>query len=459
METIAQRKEVERVAVLIPAYREEDCVVGVVHEALKYLPDVIVVDDASNDRTVERAQNAGAIVLKRGKNGGKGAALTQGFQYVLKQGFDAVIALDADGFHDPGQIPKFLETYQRTHIPVLIGSRMAQPRCIPLVRRWSIRAMSYWLYRLLGVYVPDPPCGFRFYRCDVLPFLLGSTSSLPAEFETLLHIASRRIRVGSVRITKRPHRHKSWISPFRDVIRFFRVLRKYYKNKAHGPVRKRRFCKGTVKAYLLIFFVLTALLTPVALFSDVEGNEPHVSRGEKMACWLENKGLSPEGAVCSISTLPIVELRGSVPVGLVTFNLPWWEVYLLSVVGNMIPIPFLLLLLGPVSKRLMKFKMGKAFFDWLFTRTRKKSAALEKYEALGLTIFVAIPLPVTGAWTGAMAAFLMGIPFWKAMLYILLGVVIAGVIMTTLSLLGWIGAAIAGLVLMSLVISTLLKNL
>lgn len=242
MATILQRKEVEKVAVLIPAYREQETVTEVVTEARRYLPNVIVVDDASGDETAQRAERAGAVVVRRETNGGKGAALISGFEYVLKNGFDAVIALDADGFHDPNQIPKFLETYHRTHIPVLIGSRMAEPQRVPLVRRWSIRVMSYWLNRLMGVYVPDPPCGFRFYRCDVLPFLLETGSSLPAEFETLLHIASRRIRLGSVRITKKPHRHKSWISPFRDIVRFIKVLRKHY-SKTRIEHRKVRLTK------------------------------------------------------------------------------------------------------------------------------------------------------------------------------------------------------------------------
>lgn len=227
MPTILQSKDVERVAVLIPAFREEDSVAGVVMESRCYLPDVIVVDDASGDETALRAERAGATVIRRAVNAGKGAALVEGFQSVLDEGFDAVICLDADGFHDPNQIPKFLEAYHRTHIPVLIGSRMAEPKKVPPVRRWSIRVMSYWLYRLMGVYVPDPPCGFRFYRCDVLPFLMEAGSSLPAEFETLLHIASRRIRVGSVRISKKPHCHKSWMSPFRDIVRFIKVLRKH----------------------------------------------------------------------------------------------------------------------------------------------------------------------------------------------------------------------------------------
>ncbi len=139
--------------------------------------------------------------------------------------------------------------------------------------------------------------------------------------------------------------------------------------------------------------------------------------------------------------------------------MPWWKVYLIAVAGNMIPIPFILLLLGPVSNFLMRFPVGKRFFDWLFARTRKKSAKIEKYEALGLTLFVAIPLPVTGGWTGAMAAFLMGVPFGKAMLYILMGVMIAGVIMTVLSLLGWIGAFIAGAVLLVLATGTILRGL
>jgi uncharacterized membrane protein len=224
---------------------------------------------------------------------------------------------------------------------------------------------------------------------------------------------------------------------------------------------------------------LFTVLTSFILFSAIPvraESDPHESRGEKIAVWLEEKGLNRPAAVAAISTLPIVELRGAVPVGFLLYEVEglkcrewgqaeWREksktiaiIYGLAVAGNMIPIPFILLLLGPVSTFLMRFKIGRKFFDWLFARTRKRSADIEKYEALGLTIFVAIPLPVTGGWTGAMAAFLMGIPFWKAMLYILLGVMIAGVIMTILSLMGWIGAAIAGAVLLALATGTVLKS-
>lgn len=227
----------------------------------------------------------------------------------------------------------------------------------------------------------------------------------------------------------------------------------------------------TTRIAMLLFSFL--LFSNVSTFSEVNqqgsdrpveegfqplGDEHEMHRGEKIARWMEDKGLSQTASVAAISTLPIVELRGAIPVGIVAFDMPWWKVYLIAVVGNMIPIPFILLLLGPVSNFLMRFPIGKKFFDWLFARTRKKSAKIEKYEALGLTLFVAIPLPVTGGWTGAMAAFLMGIPFGKSMLYILMGVMIAGVIMTVLALLGWVGAFIAAAVLLALAAGSILKN-
>jgi len=148
MAIIQQHKEVEKVAVLIPAFCEEATVAEVVASACAYVRDVIVVDDASTDETAARAEAAGATVIRRSVNGGKGAALTEGFKTILEQGFDAVITMDADGFHDPDYIVTFLDTYYRTYIPVLIGNRMAEPDRVPLGRRWSIRLMSISLLPL-----------------------------------------------------------------------------------------------------------------------------------------------------------------------------------------------------------------------------------------------------------------------------------------------------------------------
>lgn len=199
---------------------------------------------------------------------------------------------------------------------------------------------------------------------------------------------------------------------------------------------------------------------------------PHKSTGQKVAEILREKGFSKDAAIVAISTLPIVELRGAIPVGHVL--IPDTDkstrlgrddlqrsarIFFYAVLGNMLPVPFILLLLGPISALCMKVPIGQTFFDWLFARTRRKTADIEKYETLGLTLFVAVPLPVTGAWTGAMAGWLLGLSFPHAMLSIFLGVLIAGVIMTALALLGWIGAALAGIVLLALILSALAKAL
>ena len=199
---------------------------------------------------------------------------------------------------------------------------------------------------------------------------------------------------------------------------------------------------------------------------------PHKKTGQKIAEYLTAKGLSRDVVVVAISTLPIVELRGAIPVGHVLFPdadpstrlgiddlTRSARIFFYAVLGNMLPVPFILLLLGPVSTLCMKIPVGKTFFDWLFSRTRRKTADLEKYETLGLTVFVAIPLPATGAWTGAMAGWLLGMSFAHSLLSIFLGVLIAGVVMTALSLLGWIGAAIAGIALLAFFLGILAKSL
>lgn len=136
-----------------------------------------------------------------------------------------------------------------------------------------------------------------------------------------------------------------------------------------------------------------------------------------------------------LSALPLTELRASIPVAFTvmaeSWNWPWWKVYLLAVAGNMLPVPFILMLLGPVSRWLSRWKVFDRFFNWLFERTRKRVGPhIKRYEAFGLTLFVAIPLPVTGAWTGSVAAFVFDVPRKQAIPAIFLGVLIAGAIIT-----------------------------
>ena len=140
-------------------------------------------------------------------------------------------------------------------------------------------------------------------------------------------------------------------------------------------------------------------------------------------------------ATILLSATPIIELRGSIPIAIGIYGMGPVETYILAVIGNMLPVIPLLLFLDPVSTYLRRFKIGDMFFSWLFTRTHHKhSERFEKYGTLALTIFVAIPLPVTGAWTGCAAAFVFGIKFRHALLAISAGVMIAGVIVTAFTL-------------------------
>ncbi len=157
------------------------------------------------------------------------------------------------------------------------------------------------------------------------------------------------------------------------------------------------------------------------------------------------RGLTPELAVFLTSMLPIIELRGALPLAINVFHISWPKAFLIAYIGNMIPAPFILWLLRPMVNLLSKIEIFKRFFNWLFERTRKKSnKMIEKYEEIGLMAFVAIPLPGTGAWTGALIAFLFGLDFKKSLLVIAIGVFIAGIIVSSLCLLGWIGAVVAG---------------
>lgn len=150
---------------------------------------------------------------------------------------------------------------------------------------------------------------------------------------------------------------------------------------------------------------------------------------------------SKELIVVLIAMLPVAELRLSIPIAIMKepygFGLDPLTAFFLSVIGNMIPVIPLLMFLEPVSNFLRRWKIGDIFFTWLFERThRKHNEKFEKYGSIGLAIFVGVPLPVTGAWTGCAAAFVFGFKFKNAFLAILAGVIIAGFIMTTLTVMG-----------------------
>ena len=213
---------------------EERRIRGVVRDARQYIQRVVVIDDGSPDRTAAEASAAGAIVIRHEKNLGKGAALNTGFAYAIKQQCDYVITLDADGQHFPGNIPLFIETFERTGIPVLVGNRMADPKGMPLSRKLTNIFMSWYLSRQMGRQVPDTQCGYRLYAAQVLPHLAAESSRYAAESEALLAVAAQNIKIGSVPIRVIYGDEKSKIRPVRDTLRFFAMIRNFRRKMKAG---------------------------------------------------------------------------------------------------------------------------------------------------------------------------------------------------------------------------------
>lgn len=151
---------------------------------------------------------------------------------------------------------------------------------------------------------------------------------------------------------------------------------------------------------------------------------------ERIIEWFGN--LPPSFATFIIATLPIGELRASIPVAIIEYDLhPAWS-FILSVAGNMVPVFVALAVLNLlVSWLRKKVKLFDKFFSWLFSWTqRRHQKKFKRWGDLALIVLVAIPLPMTGAYTGALAAYVFGVPAKRAIPLIFIGVLIAGIIVT-----------------------------
>ena len=135
-----------------------------------------------------------------------------------------------------------------------------------------------------------------------------------------------------------------------------------------------------------------------------------------------------------ISMVPILELRGGLlAAGPAFLNIPMWRAIPVGIIGNLLPIPFILLLITKIFDWMKGTKRLKPVVEKLEKKAMSQSANIEKYECWGLVAFVGIPLPGTGAWTGALIAALLGIRFRKAFPAIVIGVCLAACIMTIIS--------------------------
>jgi len=223
-----QNQKQPNVWLVIPAYNVDKYIGRLLEQILNYMTKdrVVVVDDGSSDATAEAAQAYDIILIRHPCNLGKGAALRSGFGYLLEQGADWVIAMDADLQHDPTKLPDFLESAAQGDRDIVIGSRWRSGG-MPWDRRFSNWSTSLLLSLLTGRKIPDSQCGYRLIRCNLLRGVEFYTTGYETETELLLKLCRMGAVVGSIDIPTVYQGESSSIKRFSDTMDFLKVVVKH----------------------------------------------------------------------------------------------------------------------------------------------------------------------------------------------------------------------------------------
>ena len=213
----------EHVFALVPGFQEGPRIAAVVAGAGRHLP-VVVVDDGSTDDTAAQAESAGASVIRQVPNQGKGAALRAGFRYALDQGAEAVVTLDADGQHDPAEIPVFLEAHQAARHELIVGRR--DFAAMPPVRRLSNTLGGLIFSAAVGRRIPDNQSGYRLIGRRLMTELLDShESGFAFEVDMIARAIALDLPIGWVPIRTIYAGQPSHVRPLAHLASFLRAAR------------------------------------------------------------------------------------------------------------------------------------------------------------------------------------------------------------------------------------------
>lgn len=196
------KKDVENMTVtaIIPALNEEVSIGTVVLKTRKYVDSVVVIDDGSTDNTSEIAKLAGAEIIRHSKNRGKGEALKTGFSAARQNGTKIIVTIDADGQHDPGEIPKVIEPILSGEADMVIGSRYLNGNSIPIYRRIGQRILDRATNISGKINVTDTQSGFRAFALHTTPIFRFEKNGFSIESEMLVDAADAKLKIKEVDI-------------------------------------------------------------------------------------------------------------------------------------------------------------------------------------------------------------------------------------------------------------------
>ena len=210
-----------KILLLIPAFDEEPRIASLIEQAKRQVPDIMVVDDGSEDATTLVSALAGAMVHRLKSNLGKGEALKTGFDYAITQGYEWVITMSGSGSNNPADIERFLAMLPGHDL--IIGRRVPAQARLSLLRRMAIALSSLLVSAVAGRKIRDAQSGFRAYRSECLRQLELTGSGYDLDTELLVKFGRRGFRIGEIEVqTAEAGRNRYRI--FRDSLRFFAAL-------------------------------------------------------------------------------------------------------------------------------------------------------------------------------------------------------------------------------------------
>lgn len=221
---------VDRTAAVIPAYNAARHLEGVVDGVSAHIPRerIVVVDDGSSDDSHAVAARCGVAALQHPENRGKGAALTTGILHAGTMGCEYAITLDADGQHNPDDIPAFIARWNTSHADMIVGNRLADPGNMPWLRLRTNHFTSWVVSRLAGCRVPDSQNGYRMISTRLYARLGVAAVRYEAESEVLIKAGRSGATIDSVPVETIYGDEESAINPFVDTGRFFRMVVKSF---------------------------------------------------------------------------------------------------------------------------------------------------------------------------------------------------------------------------------------